>query len=311
MIVETEGWGWMNSPGDMTADAAALLNAIAAAGDDDTPRLVYADQLEETGRGDWAQFVRRQCDDLNKAEGDRPVKVISPHVLGYQPVGRFSGGAYQSANRVTVEKLFLIGPWNCADYPRWLRYHDYNLAAVEIESEGYRTKSITVFPRFYWYRGFLSAFVNVSALKVFKFAASGAHAWHPWDGPPDCIDPTAAGFIQNFYRTDINAQPQLDGTRSIEQGRYYLTVARRPRGARKWHVDGADWQGLTINSLEVVPEPIARFLTSTDTEPRGRDPQRVYYPSWQACLNDLNAAARTFLRESAKEARERIIRGRS
>lgn len=48
----------------MTADAtdAAFLAAIRASPADDLRRLVYADRLEETGRGDRAEFVRLQCE---------------------------------------------------------------------------------------------------------------------------------------------------------------------------------------------------------------------------------------------------------
>jgi uncharacterized protein (TIGR02996 family) len=41
---------------------AAFLRAICAAPDDDTPRLVYADFLEEAGDPDRAAFVRLQCE---------------------------------------------------------------------------------------------------------------------------------------------------------------------------------------------------------------------------------------------------------
>jgi uncharacterized protein (TIGR02996 family) len=39
----------------------AFLQAILANPDDDTPRLVYADWLEERGRPDRAAFIRVQC----------------------------------------------------------------------------------------------------------------------------------------------------------------------------------------------------------------------------------------------------------
>lgn len=45
----------------MTADELALLAAIIAAPDDDLPRLVYADWIEERGRPERAAFVRVQC----------------------------------------------------------------------------------------------------------------------------------------------------------------------------------------------------------------------------------------------------------
>jgi uncharacterized protein (TIGR02996 family) len=53
----------------------AFLQAIVSAGDDDTPRLVYADWLEEHGKPERAEFIRLQCamerlsvDDLRRRE---------------------------------------------------------------------------------------------------------------------------------------------------------------------------------------------------------------------------------------------------
>jgi uncharacterized protein (TIGR02996 family) len=43
-------------------DEAALLAAIAARPDDDTPRLVYADWLDDHGDADRAEFIRLQCE---------------------------------------------------------------------------------------------------------------------------------------------------------------------------------------------------------------------------------------------------------
>jgi len=42
-------------------DGQCLLNAIIARPDDDTPRLVYADWLEEHGDPERAGFIRLQC----------------------------------------------------------------------------------------------------------------------------------------------------------------------------------------------------------------------------------------------------------
>src|SRR5262249_30478553 len=44
-----------------TGDEAALLGAIGEAPEDDAPRLVYADWLEERGDPDRAAFIRTQC----------------------------------------------------------------------------------------------------------------------------------------------------------------------------------------------------------------------------------------------------------
>jgi len=43
------------------SDATALLAAVRAAPEDDAPRLVYADWLEEHGQPDRAEFIRVQC----------------------------------------------------------------------------------------------------------------------------------------------------------------------------------------------------------------------------------------------------------
>ena len=43
-------------------DAVALLVAIRAAPDDDAPRLVYADWLDEHGQPERAEFIRVQCE---------------------------------------------------------------------------------------------------------------------------------------------------------------------------------------------------------------------------------------------------------
>lgn len=42
-------------------DAEALIRAIRAHRDDNTPRLVYADWLDDQGNPTWAEFVRLQC----------------------------------------------------------------------------------------------------------------------------------------------------------------------------------------------------------------------------------------------------------
>ena len=46
----------------MTDEREALVAAVAAEPDDDTPRLVFADWLQEHGEGDRAEFVRVQCE---------------------------------------------------------------------------------------------------------------------------------------------------------------------------------------------------------------------------------------------------------
>jgi uncharacterized protein (TIGR02996 family) len=45
----------------MHPESDALLDAIFDAPDDDTPRLVYADWLQEHGQPNYAEFIRLQC----------------------------------------------------------------------------------------------------------------------------------------------------------------------------------------------------------------------------------------------------------
>jgi uncharacterized protein (TIGR02996 family) len=46
----------------MTSDGEALFRAVCESPADDTPRLVYADWLDENGRPERAEFIRLQCE---------------------------------------------------------------------------------------------------------------------------------------------------------------------------------------------------------------------------------------------------------
>src|SRR5215210_2622285 len=53
-------------------DEAALLSAILAHPDEDTPRLMYADWLDEHGQPERAEFIRIQCaPDADEAAEER------------------------------------------------------------------------------------------------------------------------------------------------------------------------------------------------------------------------------------------------
>jgi uncharacterized protein (TIGR02996 family) len=53
----------------MTQDEV-FIQAVLAAPDDDTPRLVYADFLEEHGEPERAEFIRVQCQLAHLPQGD-------------------------------------------------------------------------------------------------------------------------------------------------------------------------------------------------------------------------------------------------
>ena len=46
----------------MTSDGDALFRAICELPGEDTPRLMYADWLQENGQPDRAEFIRLQCE---------------------------------------------------------------------------------------------------------------------------------------------------------------------------------------------------------------------------------------------------------
>jgi uncharacterized protein (TIGR02996 family) len=58
-------------------DGDALYQAILAAPDDDAPRLVWADWLDEHGQPDRAEFVRLQCELANLDPGDRRIDELT------------------------------------------------------------------------------------------------------------------------------------------------------------------------------------------------------------------------------------------
>lgn len=74
-------------------DENALLSAIADTPDEDTPRLVYADWLDENGQPDRAEFIRVQCQFAQLPKGDpyrgelheRQSQLLATHRRGWLP----------------------------------------------------------------------------------------------------------------------------------------------------------------------------------------------------------------------------------
>jgi uncharacterized protein (TIGR02996 family) len=63
----------------MIEDREAFLRAIVAAPDDDLPRLVYADYLEENGQPDHAELIRLQCWLTSRTPNDIVAEEIWQH----------------------------------------------------------------------------------------------------------------------------------------------------------------------------------------------------------------------------------------
>src|SRR5581483_7143335 len=84
------------------ADRAAFLRAIADHPDDDLPRLVYADWLDEHGDPARAEFIRVQCALARLPAGDtraaalarREAELLTDHQADWlRPLAGLAGGA--------------------------------------------------------------------------------------------------------------------------------------------------------------------------------------------------------------------------
>jgi uncharacterized protein (TIGR02996 family) len=114
-------------------DAAALLRAIVRHPDDDTPRLVYADWLQENDRAEEGEFLRVQCrlatidpDDAEYPELlDREAELklwLGTHVPGPRPT--FPAG-------LSVEGGAHWWQWSARGFPRFLEFDGYERHGVK------------------------------------------------------------------------------------------------------------------------------------------------------------------------------------
>jgi uncharacterized protein (TIGR02996 family) len=96
---------------------SAFLEAILADPDDDSPRLIYADWLDERGDADRAEFIRVQCalhaapadDPRRPAWRDREAALLTAHEAGW--LGPLRGQFYLWAfRRGFLEEVTLNAP---------------------------------------------------------------------------------------------------------------------------------------------------------------------------------------------------------
>lgn len=309
----TDGWDWVGVPVTMSHDTARLLNAVAEAGDDDTPRLLLADELTESGKDDFGQFVRRQCDDLRKRAAESSDRPVVHPVTDFNIVGP----------RFTAEMLAANGPWNCIDWRRRISSeYDYNLATIDIASLSYRNRSASAYPRCRWHRGCMTSIQYASAYSLFRIVANGSHAWHPWNPYPEPkeqtsptagepIDGTCYSWDRMLHGFNVHCQPLYESNATVDRHSFVISRYAQDRdGVAKWRVPGDWYHSLKPNSLSVVPEPIARFMTGRK-QPRDSHPHRIYYPEYYDAVRDLNRAARLFFCEAAKQSRAILLAGRA
>ena len=79
------------------SDESALLAAILAHPDEDTPRLMYADWLEENGQPERAEFIRLQCaPDADEAAEKRTAELEERNrVVWLAGLPQFSGARWE------------------------------------------------------------------------------------------------------------------------------------------------------------------------------------------------------------------------
>lgn len=94
-----------------TTEYADFTRAICSAPDDDTPRLVFADWLEENGEVERAEFIRVQCEfaTLNQTDRTCPfIKEYSRPDPGPEPVERWREGICKCRGCVLVRREMAI-----------------------------------------------------------------------------------------------------------------------------------------------------------------------------------------------------------
>jgi uncharacterized protein (TIGR02996 family) len=106
------------------ADEDGILQAIIADPDDDTPRLVYADWLEENGQPDHAELIRLQCDPARQEPGQREKGLLVKNAARWlgplvEPVESYSFDRGLLRVRVTL-RTFLSRAFQ-EQAPGWLR----------------------------------------------------------------------------------------------------------------------------------------------------------------------------------------------
>jgi uncharacterized protein (TIGR02996 family) len=89
-------------------DGDALLAAILARPDEDTPRLVYADWLEENGQGGYAGFVR---DTVWMAANHTDCPVLMADLKSGRPVPLRCGSCGYCRTRRRAEQFYGRHPW--------------------------------------------------------------------------------------------------------------------------------------------------------------------------------------------------------
>ncbi len=108
----------------METEEAQFLRTIRAAPYDDTPRLVYADWLEENGRGERAEFIRVQCarETLGEDEPRRIAIERRERLLWRRHAQRFRSELPSCLRRSLFHRGFVYPTVPACSVEEWLAY---------------------------------------------------------------------------------------------------------------------------------------------------------------------------------------------
>jgi uncharacterized protein (TIGR02996 family) len=111
------------------SDEAALLAAIQAHPDEDTPRLMYADWLDEHGQPERAEFIRLQCaPDAGEAAEDRATELEERNGakwlagLPQLPAGAHWGFRRGFPEYLDIDAELFLDSYAAFARARWLRF---------------------------------------------------------------------------------------------------------------------------------------------------------------------------------------------
>ena len=116
---------------DDADEREAFLNAIFDAPEDDLPRLVFADWLDERGESDWAELIRCQCERLLTRGHDREralVNQIYPNAATHETFERgFRQWRLIAISADTLSNPVAFRQVALRDHPEW-----YGAATLKI-----------------------------------------------------------------------------------------------------------------------------------------------------------------------------------
>src|SRR6516162_10243136 len=107
-----------------------FLDAIKAEPDDDTPRLIYADWLDDHGQPERAEFIRLQIESARLPEGD-------PRAAEFD---------VRAEEILAEHEIEWLGEWS-ERLVRWSFRRGF-LDAITIEAESFRCHGDELFARF-------------------------------------------------------------------------------------------------------------------------------------------------------------------